>query len=458
MALGIFGIIVALLFFLFFVYKGWRNLYVSLIAVAIVCVTNHMNFVDQLMNGWLAGVVTMITTVFSVIFLGTIFGRVYSATGASLSIAKWLSKTFIDGKDEKGKVRAAVISFFIISSLIIIGGIDCFAAFFSLIPICTIMAKKADIPRRFIPGMLYLNCAFFACPGVPIIYNIITQAAFAGEGYQFSVWSGAVPGFIATAIIGIGSILTLCTLIFKAQAKGEHFEYGEMERYELNESRPLPNPIVAVLPLAFVFILFSIVGLDIFIALTCGILLDLVLMGRYMTYEDCADGSILREKFVPALKKALNIGVGQFPNAIFDISCANGLATVITATAAFGAIVGALGGLNLSPIWLAFIVVCIIVAITSSPPAALMVAIPIVVGVCKAKGLDVNVGGIGRVAAIAAGTFETLPFNGAILTTMALAKTTHKEGYLPEFLESVVFMIVGAVVAGILFTIAPGLG
>ena len=231
-----------------------------------------------------------------------------------------------------------------------------------------------------------------------------------------------------------------------------------MERYELNPNRPLPNPIVAVLPLVFVFVLFSIVGLDIFIALTCGILLDLVLMGRYIVHEEQPDGSVSRTKFIPSLKKALNMGVGQFPNAIFDISCANGLATVITATAAFGAIVGFLGGLNMSPIWLAFIVVCIIVAITSSPPAALMVSIPIVVGVCQAKGLDVNVGAIGRVAAIAAGTFETLPFNGAILTTMALANTTHKEGYLPEFLESVVFMLVGAVVAGIMFTIAPGLG
>ena len=399
----------------------------------------------------------MISTVFSVIFLGTIFGRIFSATGASFSIAKWLTKTFIDGKDKKAAVRAAVISYFIISSLVIIGGIDCFAAFFSLIPICVIMAQKANIPRRFIPGMLYLNCAFFACPGVPIIYNIITKAAFAGAGYEFSVWGGAVPGFIATAIIAVGSITTLCALIFKAQAKGEKFEYGEVEHYEIREDRPLPHPIIAVLPIVCVFILFSVVGLDVFYALVCGIVLDLILMGKYITFSE-SERPTERKKFLPALKSAANQGVGEFPSAIFDISCANGLATVITATAAFGAIVAALGGLNLSPIWLGIIVVCVIVAITSSPPTALMIGIPIIVSVAASKGMDINVGAVGRVVAIAAGTFETLPINGAILTTMALAKTTHKEAYFPEFLESVVFMLVGTFAAALLFIVFPGLG
>lgn len=454
MALGIIGIIIALLLFIFLVYKGWKNLYVSLIAVAIVCITNKMDFIEQLTSGWLTGVITMITTVFSVIFLGTIFGRIYSQTGGSYAIAKWLCKTFIDGKDEKKKVTAAVVSYFIISSLVIIGGIDCFAAFFSLFPICVIMAQKANIPRRFLPGMLYLNCAFFACPGVPIIYNIITQAAFASAGYEFSVWGGLIPGLVATAIIGVGSIVTLTTLIRKAQAKGEVFEYGEVEHYQLREDRPLPHPIIAILPLVCVFVLYSVVGLDIFYAMTGGIVLDLILMGKYLTYSEESEG-IKRVSFLPSLKKAANEGAGQFPSAIFDISCANGLATVITATAAFGAIVGALGGLNMPPIWLAIVVVCVIVAITSSPPTAIMIGVPIIVGICASKGIDMNVGAIGRVVAIAAGTFETLPINGAILTTMALSKVTHKEGYFPEFMESIVFMLVGCVVAAVLFIICP---
>ncbi len=457
MALGIFGIIVALALFIFLVFKGWRNLYISLIGVAIVCITNQMDFVDQLNNGWLVGIEQMISACFTVIFLGTIFGRIYSETGASYSIAKWLSKNFIDGKDPKKQVTAAVVSQFIISSLVIIGGIDCFAAFFSLFPICVIMASKANIPRRFLPGMLYINCAFFACPGVPIIYNIITQAAFGSAGYEYSVWSGAIPGFIATAIIGIGSILTLTTLIRRAQAKGEVFEYGEVERYEIREDRPLPHPVVAFLPIVCVFVLFSIVGLDIFYAMTCGIVLDLILMGKYITFSE-QNGEIKASSFLPSLKRAANEGAGQFPNAIFDVSCANGLATVITATAAFGAIVGALGGLNLPPVWLAVIVVCVIVAITSSPPTAIMIGVPIIVGIAASKGLDINVGAVGRVVAIAAGTFETLPINGAILTTMALSKVTHKEGYFPEFMESVVFMLVGTIVAAILFTLFPALG
>lgn len=142
------------------------------------------------------------------------------------------------------------------------------------------MAQKANIPRRFLPGMLYLNCAFFACPGVPIIYNIITQSAFASVDMNFSVWGAPVPGIIATVVIAVGSLFTLTKLIYRAQKKGEVFEYGEVEHYQINEKQPLPNVIVALLPLVCVFVLFSIVGLDIFIALTCGIVLDQSLYPR----------------------------------------------------------------------------------------------------------------------------------------------------------------------------------
>ena len=453
-ALGIIGIIIGLALFIYMVYKGWRNLYIALVAVAIICVTNQMNFIEQLMSGWLQGVLDMIVTVFSVIFLGTIFGRIYSATGASLSIANWLCKNFVDGKEPKKQVRNACISFFVISSLVIIGGIDCFAAFFSLFQVAVIMAQKANIPRRFLPGMLYLNCAFFACPGVPIIYNIITQSAFAAADMEFSVWGAPIPGIIATVVIAVGSLFTLTKLIYRAQNKGEVFEYGEVEHYSINEKQPLPNVVVALLPLICVFVLFSVVGLDIFIALTCGIVLDLVLMGKHMTWTE---DSAVRKKFIPTLKENLNRGVADFPNAVLDISCAAGVATVITATAAFGSIIAALGGLHMNVIWLTILVICVIVAITSSPPAALMVGIPIIISVAAQQGVNLDPNAVGRVAAIAAGTFETLPINGAILTTMALSKCTHKEGYFPEFMESVVFMLVGTFVAAILLIAFPGL-
>ena len=108
-------------------------------------------------------------------------------------------------------------------------------------------------------------------------------------------------------------------------------------------------------------------------------------------------------------------------------------------------------------IWLTILVICVIVAITSSPPAALMVGIPIIISVAAQQGVNLDPNAVGRVAAIAAGTFETLPINGAILTTMALSKCTHKEGYFPEFMESVVFMLVGTFVAAILLIAFPGL-
>lgn len=449
--MDILGIILALSLFIFLVFRGWKNYYVGAICFLIVCIFNAMDPIAAFTDSYIAGILQMAGSLFVILFLGTIFGRIYSDTGASIAIAMVLCDKFVEKKKGNARIFGAIIAFFIISCLCIIGGIDCYALFFTLFPIGIILCEKAGIPRRFMPGMLYLNAAFFCAPGVPQIYNIITKTAFASVGYEFDALAAPIPGLIAVVIIAVGSIFCLYYMIRRAVEKGETFEYGPVEQYSIDKERKLPNVIIAVLPLLLVFVLYTICGLDILVALTGGILLTLITMGRYM------DRSESQGSFVKTLKLSLNRGVSNFPDALLGVCVPNGLATAITATAAFGTLIGFVGGIDVHPIILVVIVICLIVAITSSPPVALLVGIPLVVGILEAKGISVNVNGIGRVAALAASTFETLPINGAILLTLSLSKVTHKEGYLPEFMESVVFTMAGTVVCAILIIVFPGL-
>ena len=80
-----------------------------------------------------------------------------------------------------------------------------------------------------------------------------------------------------------------------------------------------------------------------------------------------------------------------------------------------------------------------------------------VVGICASKGLSFNVAALGRVAALAATTFETLPVNGMCVLTISLARSTYKDSYLPMFLNTLVYTLIATVVVAVLCIVAPGI-
>ena len=73
----------------------------------------------------------------------------------------------------------------------------------------------------------------------------------------------------------------------------------------------------------------------------------------------------------------LNIGAANGASAIMTLTAAAGFAAVVQHTDAFNGFVGILFGMKASPLVIG-IVLAIIVAFTSSPPAALSIALPMV--------------------------------------------------------------------------------
>ena len=391
-AIGIIGIIVALVLFLVLVYKGVSSFIVAPVCAVVVAVTNAMSPVTTFYT-FAQGLGDMIVQLFAIVFLGAVLGKLYTDTKAAASIAKTLTVTFIAKREGKTQVRIAILIMMIIAGLMTMGGIDGFVLTFTTFPIAMIIAEMVKIPRRFVPAMLMLNCAFMACPGAPQIDNIAMVGALQGEGFEVTATAAAIPGLV--------------------------------------------------------FVLYTIVGLDVAVALTAGNLAVLILMGRYIEKKD---GSRLK-----GIIGSLNIGADSYPNALTTVATPSGLATVVTSTAAFGAIVGALSTLNLHPVLLAFLVICVVVALTSAPPVALYVGLPVVVGICRAKGLDFNVAAVGRVAALAATTFETLPVNGMCVLTIHLARSSYKESYLPMFLNTLVYTLIASIVVALICIACPGL-
>jgi len=450
MTIGIVGIVVALSMFMVLVYKGVTSFVIAPICAVIVAVTNSLG-PTEMFYLFAEGVGDMMIKLFAIIFLGIILGRIYTDTKGAAAIAKTLAVKFVAPREGNNQIKAAILIMIVVQGVLTLGGIDGFVLTFTTFPIAFIIAEMAGIPRRFIPSMLVLNTAFMACPGSPQIINILMVTALTHEGYEVTATSGMIPGLVGVAIILILGFITLTTMIIKAKENGENFDPGDIERLDVfSDSARLPNFYVALIPLFLVFMLYSITKLDIVVSLASGNIAAVVLMGRYFERGE-------NESWLRALVRVLNSGASQYPNALATVATPSGLATVVTSTAAFGVIVTGLASLNLSPIMLALVVVCVIVALTSAPPVALFVGLPIIMNIFASKGINVNPAAIGRVAALAAITFESLPVNGMCVLTIGLAKSNYKKSYLPIFTNTVVYTFLASFVCALIYLVFPNM-
>lgn len=475
--IGLIGIIIALVLFLVLVYKGWSSYWVAPVCAIIVAVFNLIE-PSQLINAYVGGITDLIGSLFFIVFFGALLGKIYNDSGAAASIATTLTNKLVIKASGEKQIRLGILVILVVSALCTMGGIDGYVLTFTLVPICFVMCEMLDIPRRFIGGMMCLNCAFMAAPGAPQIDNIMARAAImsaayneegafigaaAGSGFQISTLAAPIPGLIATVFIAAAGYFTLCNFVIKAKRKGEHFEWGPCRKIE-TQDRKLPNFFVSLLPLVVVFILYTVVPavtgieVEVAIALGSGILTGLILFARYLPLKKEGERTGIMSRAV----KVLNDGGATFPGALMTLCTPSALAGVVTSTAAFGMVIGMLSGLHVNYIVLILIVVCVLVAITSSPPAALMIAIPAAMNIMLGQGflpdqVLQHAPAILRVGAIAATTFETLPINGLIILTLQLIGCNHKEAYKPMFLQTVVFTLIGAIIAAVLIIAFPGL-
>lgn len=485
--LGIIGIVVALAIFLYGAYKNVSVLYLAPICGIIVAVTNvltvttfdfatgqlvsnpvsitgaftdlHVGTIDYadqggMITGSIGGVIGMISAVFPTIFLGALFGKVLTACGAAGSIATTLvQKIVLSAKDQMKQVQRVVLCMLLIEVVMTFGGVDGFVTVFATFPIAMIMAEKAGIPRRMVPALLVLSCGANSAPFVLSINNILCMSVL-----HTSPGAAAIPGFICFVIMEIGIYFICVQFVTGAIKKGETFDAGPIKIPGESMDDKRPNVLISLIPLVVVFILFAVTS-NASLALVCGILIAIILMSQYIPASGEASQSAVGA-WVGKILAQLNDGAGQGASALMTLTAAAGFAAVVQHTQTFNAFVGMLFGLPIPPLALALILVAVIVAFTSSPPAALGMALPMIAGAfiwSMPENPMVNPDALARVAAITASTFETLPVNGLVLLTTGIAQVKIKDAYMPIFLQSVIMTLIGAILCLILCMAFPGI-
>jgi len=449
-AIGIIAIILAFVLLIVLCYKGFSVMYVAplcAILIAIICGLPLLDtmtgaVVDEMVIGAFSqGLASFIVPLLPVFMLSILIGRVYIASGAATNIARTLLNVFAKGGSVKKKQTTGVIICVAVSWIMCYGGIDTFCALFTLFPVILTVCAEANIPRKFMIGMITCGVSAAACtPGAPLVTNYVPM-----EILGTSSTAGLIPGLVAFAIVAGGGSFYLITAIHKATAKGEVFTPGNVQFSPVDPTRNYPPFIIALLPLIVVTVLFNIVG-NLTVALAIGFILVLIFLPRYIVPEE---GRTKGRELI----ESLNEGGKVTAECLFMGGIIAGMASVIQQTEAYDALVNGVLSLDIPAAILAVLAVMILVGLTGSPPVALRIVLPVLM----AASLSISPEALHRIATVTSTTFDTLPFQSPIIIMLAMADLKHKDGYPPVMMCTVIMTGIATIAVALLFVLFPGL-
>ncbi len=469
-----YGIVVILAVLAALIYLAFRGVSLLILAPGLATLAVLLT-----LDGPLLGTYTQVFMVatgdfiiqfFPVFLLGAIFGKLMEDSGS----AEVMANTIIRQLGESRAILAVVLS----CAVMTYGGVSLFVVAFAVYPIAASLFRRADIPKRLIPGTIALGAFSFtmtALPGTPAIQNAIPMPFFGTSPF-------AAPGLgiIAAAVMfGLG----MWWLTFRAgrlahEGYGDHEDTQPQPDKDLREKAAgegfdlmevpvaarvdeLPSPVVAILPLVLVVAL-NLVFTFLIIPRMDTAFLALPQFGE--TSIDQVRGiwaviaalviSImvviaLNWQRLPTLKRTVDDGANASLLPIFNTASLVGFGAVIASLAAFvlirDAVVG-LGGDN--PLISLAIATNVLAGMTGSASGGMSIALSTLgdtyLAMAEAQGISPDL--LHRVAAVATGGLDTLPHNGAVITLLAICGLTHRQAYFDLAMAAMLMPFVALVV------------
>lgn len=423
--IGLFGIFFSITLIMVLAYKGWSTLWVAPIAAAFVAMTGGMNLLEMYKTTYMNGFVGFTVQWFPVFMLGAIFGKLMDSTKMAKSVAVSISRLF--------GPKYAIVAVVIAGSVLTYGGVSMFVAVFCLYPMCVVLFREADIPRRLIPASVTVGVFAYTMvclPGSPQIQNLIPCQYFGT-----TAMAAPILGIICGIVMGGGGTLYLIWREKKVKAAGEHFTEPDVT-VPLDPDEKLPNVWISMIPLVLVVITLNVFKWDILVSLLAAILF--ILLFNYKDYKSFVN--------------IINEGARGSMMPIVSVSAIVGFGAVVRAVPAFTQLVGMLTNIPGSPLISLAIAVNVLCGATGSASGGLGITLSALADqyiiMAQSAGIPLEV--MHRIAAIAASAMDTVPHNGAILTLLAVTGMTHKESYFDISICTIVIPLIGTAVGIIL--------
>lgn len=408
-----------LILFAYLAFQKWSALLIGPMVTIVLIILAKLPLFDTMLGPYMASAAGYFQKFYLVFLVGALFGAVYKETKGAEAIAHAIVKL------TKGKFAAPLVM--TITGLLTFGGISGFVIFFAMFPITLELFRRSNITRRLIPAAISAGCWTWSMnsPGSPAIQNIIPMR-YLGTSSLAAPLTGAIAGIIQYVLI----FIWLEWRTRKLKEKGEGFDDTDLpnksDKVEYTASH-LPNPILAVIPPILILVLFNIFKLPVEGAVIIGTLVAIALLWKH-------------GKNFGNWIQILNKGGIDSTLAILNTALVVGFAGAVRVTPGFAKIIEGLKNYNLPPLLFVAITVAIAAGAAGSASGGLGAAFEALKSTYIAMGVSME--NVHRVAAIAAGTLDTLPHQGAQITLLAITGMTHKQAYFDIAITQIVIPLI----------------
>jgi H+/gluconate symporter-like permease len=468
---GLAGILVGLGFLIWLAYRGWSILLLAPLAAMAAALFSREPPLAHWTQTFMASAAQFVMQFFPIFLLGALFGKLMEDSGSVAAIATFMT--------ERLGAKRAVLAVVLAGALVTYGGVSLFVAFFVLAPMAHALFRAAEIPKRLMPAAIALGTSTFTMsmmPGTPAIQNAIPMPFF-----------GTTP----FAAPGLGVIASLITLGFglwwlaraeaRAHKAGEGYQgdaapaehnvgdeivrerattSGAFDPAEIahgDQSRSEPPIALAALPLIVVVGVNLLMSLFILPRIDASYLAEpvwgstsLAAVGgvwAVVTALAAAIVVLIAVNFsrLPTPRATMDAGANAAVLPVLSVASLVGFGSVVAALPAFALVRDWVLGIGGGPLVSLAVATNVLASLTGSASGGLTIALDSLGGaymkLAAEQGISPDL--LHRVAVIGAGTLDSLPHNGAVVTLLSVCGSTHRESYL----DIVMVAIVGALLA-----------
>lgn len=470
--MGLIGILLGLTLLIGLAYRGWSVLLLAPGAALIAALAAGEPLLAHWTQTFMVGTAGFLAQFFPIFLLGALFGKLMEDSGSVQAVAGFIGNRL--------GAHRAILAVVLAGALVTYGGVSLFVAFFVLAPMAQTLFREAQIPRRLMPAAIALGTSTFtmsALPGTPAVQNAIpmpffgtTPFAAPGLGIVAAAimlgfglwWLGRAEASARRRGIGYDGALDLARpqaaddpLVRERATTAGTFDPAEIHHGQV--SADLPPVFIAFLPLLVVVAVNLAMSLLILPNLDLGFLAEdrwgptspAAVSGIWSVIAALAAAILTLIAFnrqrLPRLRDSVDAGLNASVLPVVSVASLVGFGSVVAALPAFDMVRAWVLGIEGGPLVSLAVSTNVLAALTGSASGGLTIALEALGSTYMqlAGELGIDPALLHRVAVIGAGTLDSLPHNGAVVTLLAVCGATHKESYL----DIVMVAIVGAIVA-----------
>ena len=463
--MGLLGILIALGLLIWLAYRGWSVLLLAPAAAILAAALAGEPLLAHWTQTFMGSAARFVMQFFPIFLLGALFGKLMEDSGSVTSIAKYMT--------ERLGPQRAVLAVVLAGAIVTYGGVSLFVAFFVLAPMAHQLFRAAGIPRRLMPAAIALGTTTFtmsALPGTPAIQNAIPMPFFGTTPF-------AAPGlgFIAAIVMFAFGMWWLGRAEKSARARGEGYgadvpggnaaddllvreratTASTFDPPEAIHGRPSdvgPPIALAALPLIVVVAVNLLMSLFVLPRMDASFLASeewgstsLPAVGGVWAVATALFAAVVvliavNTRRLPALRNSMDAGANASVLPVLSVASLVGFGSVVAALPAFAMVRDWVLGIEGGPLVSLAVATNVLASLTGSASGGLTIALDALgatyLKIAQEQGIDPGL--LHRVAVIGAGTLDSLPHNGAVVTLLAVCNSTHRESYLDIVMVSIV--------------------